>query len=333
MKPKLKQCVFVLGKVTCLLLWAWSLLAIWYWPKCPAWLAYSLAGAFLILSGFWLKRAPAPWKWAGLVVAFVVVRVGWEFNHPSNDRTWVDYNARTPVSAFTGDQVTIRNVRSANWRSAAEYDLRWEDRTYDLSRLATVEFIVAPFAMNGVMAHTFLTFGFEDGEQVAISVEVRKEQGESYSPVRGFFRHYETIYVVGDETDLFALRTEVYRDPVYLFPIKASREQVRALLELLLRDANELAAQPQWYNTVLNTCHLRIVRHVNTLRKNKIGMDWRNYLPGHSDELAWELGLIDSAGTLEQARERFLIKHQVPWNPDRNEWSRQIRSWPDKLAK
>jgi hypothetical protein len=311
---------------SCCALWLWSLLALWCWPHCPAWLAGSLSLALLAIGGWWMARVPAPRKWVGLAIVFLVVRIAWEFNQPSNDRPWVRYNAQVPVAVFAGDQVTIRNVRSARWHSRTEYDLRWENRTYDLSRLAMVEFIVSPFALKGTFAHTFLTFGFDDGEHVAVSVEIRKEEGETYSPLRGLFRNYETLMVIGDETDLIALRTLIQKDLVYLFPIRATREQVRALFELLLRDANQLAVQPEWYNTALNTCHLRLLRHVNTLRQDKIGVDWRNYLPGRSDELAWGLGLIDFNGTLDEARRRYLLKDPVPWNADARQWSRQIRA-------
>jgi hypothetical protein len=148
------------------------------------------------------------------------------------------------------------------------------------------------------------------------------------------FRHYETIYVVGDETDLIALRTGVDKDPVYLFPVKTPPEKARALFVAMLRSANRLAKEPEFYNTVINTCHLKIVRHVNELRRDKIGFDWRNYVPGHSDELAWELGLIDFSGTLEQARARFLLQPQAAGGPveDRGEWSRRIRQAVPKAA-
>lgn len=321
----LKKCLVVFGTTTCVLLWFWSLLAIWFWPHCPAWLSCSLAATFVVFTSFWFARVRSHWKWSGLALAFVLLRVVWEFNQPSNDRAWVDYNAQMPVSVFIGDRVTLNNFRVARWRSPTQCDLRWEKRTYDLNHLASVEFIISPFALNGSLAHTFLTFGFDDGEHLAVSVEIRKEQGESFSPIRGIFRHYETIYIVGDENDLIALRTLINNDPVYIFPVRATRVEVRSLFELLLRDANQLALQPQWYNSLVNSCHLRIVRHVNTLRKNKIGIDWRNYLPGRSDELAWELGLIDFNGSFEGARQRFLIKDRVPWNPDSKQWSSQIR--------
>jgi len=36
---------------------------------------------------------------------------------------------------------------------------------------------------------------------VAMSIETRKEVGETYSAERGFFRYYELIYTISDERD------------------------------------------------------------------------------------------------------------------------------------
>ena len=48
---------------------------------------------------------------------------------------------------------------------------------------------------------------------MAVSVEIRKEKGESFSPWRGLLREYELMYVVGDERDVIRLRTNYRRDP------------------------------------------------------------------------------------------------------------------------
>ena len=55
-------------------------------------------------------------------------------------------------------------------------------------------------------AHAFVSFGFDDGGYVAISVEARREAGETYSPARGLMKQFEIMYVVGDERDLIGLR-------------------------------------------------------------------------------------------------------------------------------
>lgn len=58
-----------------------------------------------------------------------------------------------------------------------------------------------------LIVHTIASWEFADGSPLAVSIETRKEQGESYSAIRGFFRQYELYYVVADERDLLRLRT------------------------------------------------------------------------------------------------------------------------------
>ena len=101
---------------------------------------------------------------------------------PSNDRDWNADQARLATAEISGDQVQVHNVRNARYRSVDDFDVYWEERRYDLARLDSVWFIVEPFADWRGPAHTFLSFGFDDGEFLAISVEIRKERGESFSP-------------------------------------------------------------------------------------------------------------------------------------------------------
>ena len=83
---------------------------------------------------------------------------------------------------FNGDTVHIRNLRNSDHRKG---DILWEERDYDLTRIRSVDFVVEPFSSWRGLAHTFLTFGFEDNRYVAISIEIRKEVGESREAVCG----------------------------------------------------------------------------------------------------------------------------------------------------
>ncbi|NNM34576.1 MAG: DUF4105 domain-containing protein, partial [Gemmatimonadetes bacterium] len=154
----------------------------------------------------------------------------WSLPQPSNDRDWVLNQAVLPTAQFWGDSVRIRNVRNTRYESVEVYEPRYEDRVYDLRRLVRAWFIVEPFSDFGGAAHTFLSFEFEaapgrteDAEPrfVAISVEIRKEEGEGFSPLRGLLKQYEVMYVVADEHDAIGLRANHRRDEVYLYPITA----------------------------------------------------------------------------------------------------------------
>ena len=107
--------------------------------------------------------------------------------HPSNNRDWSLDATRLATSNIFGNTIQIHNVRNAKYRSTTDYDVHWEDRTYDLNKLESVWFIVEPFSDWRGPAHTFLSFGFGNGEYIAISVEIRKEKGESFSPLNVYF--------------------------------------------------------------------------------------------------------------------------------------------------
>ncbi|STZ06705.1 Uncharacterised protein [Moraxella ovis] len=52
---------------------------------------------------------------------------------------------------------------------------------------------------NENIVHTLVTFGFADGQRLAFSVEIRKEVGESFSNIGGFFRQFELSVIAVDE--------------------------------------------------------------------------------------------------------------------------------------
>ena len=93
----------------------------------------------------------------------------------------------------------------------------------------------------------------------------------------------------------------------------------------MLDRANELREQPEFYNTLINTCTTNIVRHLEHLADEDLPLDLRILFPGYADRLAFEIGLIDLDGNLEQARERFQINARSSFIDDGRAWSRQIR--------
>jgi hypothetical protein len=243
---------------------------------------------------------------------------------PSNTRDWNTDQVRLATAERIGDRVGIDNVRNASYRSTTDFDVRWETRRYDLAGLESVWFVVEPFADWRGPAHTFLSFGFDDGEFVAISVEIRKERGESFSPLLGLMRQYEIAYVIGDERDLIGLRAWHRRDQVYLYPIRTTRDKARALFVSMLERANRLALAPEFYNTLTNTCTSNIVDHIESIAPGRVPWSVKTLLPAHADDLAYDLGLIDTslARTTYRAAHRIdLIAAQV----DRDRFSSEIR--------
>src|ERR1700741_2436285 len=57
----------------------------------------------------------------------------------SNDRDWQPEVSVTPYATINGDLVTIHNVRNFAYRTETDFTPRWETRTYDLSKLDSVD--------------------------------------------------------------------------------------------------------------------------------------------------------------------------------------------------
>ncbi len=89
-----------------------------------------------------------------------------------------------------GDVVTVHNIRNFSYRSENDFTPAYYDKRFDLRKLEGVD-LVATYWMGPAVAHIFLSFAFEGGEQLAVLTETHKEKGEGYSTVKGFFRQYE----------------------------------------------------------------------------------------------------------------------------------------------
>jgi hypothetical protein len=261
-----------------------------------------------------------------LALAFLgAVAAFWSIVRPSNDRDWVPEQAILPLAQIDGEDVLITNVRNSFYRSTTDFDVRFEDRSYDLSELSTVWFVMEPFSDFRGAAHTFLSFGFEGGEYVSISVEIRKERDEAFSMWKGILRQYELMYVIGDERDLIGLRANHRHDDVYVYPMRATPDQARALFLSMLDRTNRLAERPEFYHTLWNNCTTNIIAHVNDLVPETIPKSWKVLFPGASDRLAYELKLIETDLPFEASRERFHVNDRAAMFADDPDFSRRIR--------
>lgn len=246
---------------------------------------------------------------------------------PSLDRDWSVDQAILPYAQINGTDITIRNIRNFNYRSTSDYDIAYYDKTFDLNKLESVWFAVEPFSGYQGAAHTLVSFGFEDGNYVAVSVEIRKEKGEKFSAGKGLLRKYEIMYVIADERDVIKLRSNFRKDQVFLYPIKTTPERMRAMFLSMLNRANKLAVKPEFYNTLTSTCTTNIVRHVNEIVPGRIPVLRTAILfPANSDQLAYELGLIDTTLSFEKAREHFLINDRAEKYGDSADFSEKIRA-------
>lgn len=242
---------------------------------------------------------------------------------PSHNRDWAIDQAVLPTAEIHGDRALIRNVRNFSYTSDTEFTPAYDVRTYELNKIARAWYAVVPFGAPGV-AHAFLTFEFDNGEYLSVSVEARKEKGEAYSPLKGAFRTYELMYVLGDERDIIGVRANHRKHEVYLYPLTLTPEQSRTVLTSMLADVNALAEKPEFYNTFTGSCMTGVAKHLKAAGVDvPISIDF--LLPAFSDKLFYELGLLDTSMTFDDAREYFHINGRAQKYAGSKDFSMRIR--------
>ena len=188
-----------------------------------------------------------------------------------------------------------RELRDGEYFSLCTAAVPWEDRTYDLRKLDSAD-IIAVYWSGKAVAHIMVSFGFQDQDYLAVSIETRKEKGESYSPLAGFFRRYELYYVVADERDVIRVRT-TYRQPqedVYIYCTRTPQRNIRRSFLDYLQAMNDMCVHPRFYNTLTTNCTTTILMHTR-MNPESPPMSWKILLSGYLPDYLYELGRIDTA--------------------------------------
>jgi hypothetical protein len=280
----------------------WSAAAVYYADTHAGPRTLRALGVVAIALALVLVVRPKRYALVGIGTLFLIV-VGWFFSlKPSNGRSWVPEIARLARAEVDGDRLTIRNVRDFDYRSETDFTPRWADRTYDLARLQTVDLMLVYWGSKAI-AHAMVSFEFDDGRHLAVSVETRKETGESYSTVQGFFRQYELAYVFADERDVIRLRTRFRNEDVYLYRTTVGPEQARAVLLSYARTANALAGRPQFYNALTSNCATNVLDHAREgTMPAQMSLDV--LLSGYAARQAYRNGRLDTSLPFEELERR-----------------------------
>mgnify|MGYP002821808641 FL=1 len=247
---------------------------------------------------------------------------------PSNDRSWVNDNQRLASVEITGNKAHIKNVRDFSWRTTKDYDERWIDMTINLNKVRKIWFILEYFSPERKeMAHTILSYEFDDGRRLACSIEVRRKEGSRFHPLKGMFRSYELIYVWGTESDIIGVRSRCRRkSKTHLFEgVVLGPGNERRMLESYLRRTNKLAKDPEWYNTITNTCTTNIVNHVNEVYPGRVPWTIGILMPGLSPKILLRNNLVKSSGNIDETMESSLIDSiSEKWDDSRDfgDWIR-----------
>ena len=254
------------------------------------------------------------WKIIKYAILLVVVLIGiffiWQsFKKIPTDGDWKDTLKVLSTSEFNGNLVTVRNVRNFQYNASGTPTVEsWYDKTYDLNKLEKVWYIVDPFNPSSPFAHTFLSFQFSDGSYLAITIEARLTKDQEYNMWNGFLRTFPLMYIAADERDVVYIRTNIHKDGLYIYPLKANPNDGKSILVDMLNRMNDLAVHPTWYNAIFANCTSSIAGHVNKIWPGLLPkFDWQVLFTSYADKLALDKGLLDTDLSLNQARKKFYV--------------------------
>jgi len=306
---------------------AWGSAALWFDGPAVRPLAALLVVAYILATlAVLIRIRPMRRAYAGALILFAVLLGWWLSIAPSNDRDWQPEVERLAYAEIDGDRVTVRNIRNFDYRSETEFTPAWYDKTFDVSKLESVD-LVAVYWMGPAIAHTIMSFGFEGGDHIAFSIETRKEKGEAYSTVKGFFKQYELYYVVADERDVIRVRSNYRKDPpedVYVYRLHAPVENGRRIFLEYIKRINSLKNKPEFYNTLTDNCTTGIWMNTR-VNPGHPALSWKILASGYVPEYLHEVGRLVPGTPFDELQRLAHINPRAQAADQATDFSRRIR--------
>jgi len=309
---------------------AWGALALLYSSPLSETARIVLAAIFGIVALVAaIALAVRRWRWraAGAYWVAFFALLAWFFSlAPSNDRDWQADVATLPYATVAGDIVTMHNIRNFDYRSETDYTPAYYDKSFDVSKLTGVD-IIAVYWMGPAVAHIFVSFEFAGSDHLAVSIETRKEKGEEYSTLKGFFRQYELYYVVADERDVIRLRTNYRKDPpedVYVYRAQGPLENGRRLFLDYVRKINSLKEKAEFYNTLTTNCTTNIWMHT-LVNVGHLPFSWKILASGYVPQYMYEASRLDNSVPFAELQKRALVNPRAHGADKAQDFSRRIR--------
>lgn len=239
------------------------------------------------------------------IVAFGSFYGYWLTIKPSHNKIWRSDMKRMPTAIINNDNITLVNYRNFKYNTSGDFIINYEDRIVQLSHLTSVDFFISYWKMDSV-AHTFLSFNFDNGDPVCISIEAKCEENESFNPLPSLFKQYELIYIVGSEDDIVKLRTNYRKEDVYRYRLDISPNTAQALFKVYLDRINELDKIPEFYHLLSNNCTINISKYANRIGRVG-GLDIRIIINGFSDRYLYKENYINNLESFAETRRKAYI--------------------------
>ena len=306
----------------------WGACALYFGDSHTATIQTALAAGFCFSGLLTLISLFAPRRRMKIIhgALFACILVWWLSIAPSNNRQWQQDVEKLAYATIEGDLVTVHDIRNFDYKSEFDYQPAYYTKTYDLNKLEGVD-LLATYWMGPAIAHTMLSFNFGEGGHLAISIEARKEEGESYSTIKGFFRQFELIYIVADERDLVRLRTNYRKNPVenvYLYSLKGSKEGAKRIFLQYIKEINRLSESPAFYNTLIENC-TTIIWFQSRVNKDHVPFSWKILASGYVPEYLYEMGRMDHSLPFPELQQRAHINTRAHAADQASDFSERIR--------
>ena len=309
----------------------WGTLAIYFGDSHTSPLQTVLATTFG-LAGFTAIICQFSRRWryisAGVFcVLFTVVLLWWLNITPSNEREWQADVDKLAYATIDGERVTMHNIRNSAYRSETDFTPAYYSKTYDLSKLNSID-LFAIYWMGPAIAHTIISFGFDGEDYLAVSIEARKELGEGYSTIKGFFRQYEQIHIVADERDVIRLRTNFRKNPpedVYRYRLQGSPELARQFFLEYVKTINEEKDHPSFYNTLTANCTNVIWMHAQ-VNPDRVPFSWKMLASGYAPEYLYDMGRLDTSVPFAELTQQGYVNPDAQALGDAPDFSQRIRA-------
>ena len=237
-----------------------------------------------------------------LAVAVLAVAVGVAgvvlARRPSLDRDW-DEDVRVLADvAFRDDgTVALTGIRDWSYTRDSITSKLYCDARLDPAHVRALWLYEQELGLGGAIAHTFLVFEFDEtyGPErwLGLSVETRREEGETYSILRGMLRDFELTHVWATERDLVRRRVEYLDYPLTRYRVDVPVEYLPGILLAFLRSTAALSTTPRWYHTIATNCTSSLIEYVNDSAPGAIPPHYSSVLTGRADDHLRELGYLD----------------------------------------
>jgi hypothetical protein len=242
----------------------------------------------------------------------LIIFISNKLKTPSLDRDWAEDSKILPSISINENILEIKNLR--DWRYAKNEILSkdYYDDVFDLNKIEKTYLLFNPFGKWDGVGHSFFVFVFEDGKEVSVSIEARREANESFNSIKGIFNKYELWYAFGSSADFITRRAVSYDDnELNMYPLLISKDASRNLLLDLAITAQELETKPRFYNTVTSNCTNLLIDSANKVKPGSVPFHYSRLFTGYADDYMYKLGFIPNNKSFEEINKKYRIDSQI----------------------